>query len=838
MLKKYLDIGNQYVLGKMEDPDSMLYRMIETSKDIEKSTQLIKRIYIVLYGILALGMVNQIFALWWLKSSFVFGIGMPVFYLIGIFVSVIVFIYSTNFEYFNFWNHKKRNIITVIMYMAMTMVSILAVLFIELILPVIFLIPIGPDITTSMVVWLSRLLYALFLSVPTGFFMYELIHTINQPENWDEISAFKIRKHIDFRKDKEFKYDLNIISRMENGKYYTIKEKDRQRHMILNGVTGTGKTSSVLIPEAASDLEQKAHNEDYMKKELVKRMLTFDDVHPHKGMTDENFSMDSFWAENEEAQKFLNQLKEKAPSAGITVIAPNADFADAVYELATIRKFKVNRVDPIPLNKDTGEMKPGFTGFNPLYISPSLSPFQRRLEIFRKSRMFSDVLQALYEQSGKTDQYFTSLNRNLTTTISILILVTYPWLHDGEQPDMTAVQEVINDFSTVRQYLFALGKMEGVADNIRSEFEVNYEWLKTRRFGEYQFIVSQLAYDLMGPGSAKMEDQARGLRIIINEFLTEPLVRNVMCAKNTMDIDQALEKGEITVVNYGLELGMSIATGFGLFFCLSFNQAVLRRPGNENSRLMHFYYCDELPVLLHKDMEPIFTLFRQFKVCFVGAFQTSSQFERNDMTRYLKNVVISNVGHHIVFGNCSKDDMELYEALAGKKLTFMEQQTVSETALSLSDTSMSFSTRTTPQYENQVEGYRIRNKDFQEVTVFGVDGGDHVDPFDGKLSFLTEKQKEGNGRCHIDWSRFINEEEKEDVSFAKTFEEIHYEDTLDVGCLLKESNLSYLKNNVSDTAGTNLKNSVTNIKEKKKMSEKKSSEQPVDAYETEDWSEY
>ena len=797
MIRKFLDIGNKYVTGKIEQSDSMLHRMLAVSGDIEKSTGFIKRLYLILYGILVLGIFNQLFSVWFLRSSFV--PGMPVFYLLGIFASVLVFVYSTNFEYFNFWNRKKRNIITIVFYMTMTVISMLALVFCELILPILFLIPIGPDVTTGMVVWLARLLYSIFIAVPAGFIVYELIHAVSQPENWEEIDAFKIRKHVDLRKDKEFLYDLNIIRRMEDGKHYTIKEVDRQRHMILNGVTGTGKTSSGLVPAVASDLDKKASNEDYVKKELVKRMLTQGDIHPNQGLTDENFSIDEFWAEDKAGRDFLETLKRKAPSAGITVIAPNADFADAVYELALIRGFKVNRVDPIPFDKDTGEMKPGFKGFNPLYISPDLSPFQRKLEVFRKSRMFSDVLQSLYEQSGKTDQYFTSLNRNLTTTLSILILITYPWLHNGEQPDMTAIQGVINDFSTVREYMFALAKIVGVANDIQNEYDVTYEWLKKKKFGEYQFIVSQIAYDLMGAGRVKMEDQARGLRIIINEFLTEPLVRNVVCAKDSLDIDRCLAKGEITVVNYGLELGMSIATGFGLFFCLSFNQAVLRRPGNEKSRLLHLYYCDELPVLLHKDMEPIFTLFRQFRVCFTCAFQTSSQFDRNDMTRYLKNVVISNCGHHIIYGNCSKDDMELYEALAGKQLKFMEQETVSQTPLSSADTSMSFSTRVTPQYENRVEGYRLRNKDFQEVTVFGVDSGDHVDPFDGKLSFLTKEQKEGRGRCFIDWSRFINEEETEDVSFVKTFEQIHFENALELEGILKETELAYLKD--AETGG-------------------------------------
>ena len=138
------------------------------------------------------------------------------------------------------------------------------------------------------------------------------------------------------------------------------------------------------------------------------------------------------------------------------------------------------------------------------------------------------------------------------------------------------------------------------------------------------------------------------------------------------------------------------------------------------------------------------------------------------MTKFLKKVILSNVGHHIVYGNCAPEEMELYEQLAGKELHFVEQKTVSENAISLPDTSRSFSTRLTPTYENAVDGYKMRNKDFQEVTVFGINNGDHVDPFDGKLSFLTEEQRVGEPRCGIDWSVFVEDDRSEDAVFIKT----------------------------------------------------------------------
>lgn len=274
---------------------------------------------------------------------------------------------------------------------------------------------------------------------------------------------------------------------MEDGRPYLIKEKDRQRHMLLSGVTGTGKTSSALVPSVAQDLDHKAHNEDYIKKQLLGRILSVGDIHPTKNMGVDDFDIKYFHADTPEGQQYIDELLKKAPSAGLTVIAPNADFADAVYNLAVSRGMKVNRVDPIPANSATGEMKQGFKGFNPLYISPTLSPRQRKLEIFRKSRMFSDVLQALYDQSGKSDPYFASLNRNLTTMLTILVLVTFSKVNEkGErqQPFATDIQEIINDFSCVRKYLLALAQIVGVDDGETNETKVDAAWLAKRKFGE------------------------------------------------------------------------------------------------------------------------------------------------------------------------------------------------------------------------------------------------------------------------------------------------------------------------------------------------------------------
>jgi len=156
--------------------------------------------------------------------------------------------------------------------------------------------------------------------------------------------------------------------------------------------------------------------------------------------------------------------------------------------------------------------------YNPFSRKPGLA---EKIEIFRKARSFSDDLMRRYDEGGEYYPYFIKMNRDLTTKLAILIMVTYPWLHDGKEPDVRALQEVINDFSALRKYLYALARMEGIADDIATEDDVTYEWVKTKSFGEYRFIVEQLVKELMGDGSVQMEKKIIGLRIMINEYVKD-----------------------------------------------------------------------------------------------------------------------------------------------------------------------------------------------------------------------------------------------------------------------------------------------------------------------------
>lgn len=348
--------------------------------------------------------------------------------------------------------------------------------------------------------------------------------------------------------------------------------------------------------------------------------------------------------------------------------------------------------------------------------------------IVKRAVIFSDVMQAITDLKGKADSYFTGLNRQMIANLAILVMATVPILRK-RQATPTDLQAIINNFNLLTEYV---DKLEELDQSTK----------------QYAFIIQYIREDLLGKGRDKMEDQSRGTRNIINEFLLMPANREIFCSQNSIDFDRALANGEVTVCNYNLASGDTDAVAFGLFFLLSFNNAVLSRPGTEFTRVPHFFYVDELPVLIHPSLEKNFSLFRKFRVAMTVAIQTLDQMEKNEITKYLKGVILG-CAHIIVFGRSSLSDMEIFSALAGVHDVAEVQQSTTETAITDSSPHYSFSSREMITQKNFLEEIDIRMKDFQEVTFFTTRNGRPLPALQGIVEFLKPTDWENIKRNNI-----------------------------------------------------------------------------------------
>ena len=598
-----------------------------------------------------------------------------------------------------------------------------------IVVPLVFKIPISRDITVSMVVNLARGILTVCTLLLPFIISFTLFKTVFSRNSKDFIKDFKITKYVDLRRNKRFKYDSKYVKDIKTGRYHVIKEADRYLHTLWDGTTGTAKTSGSMSPSIVGDLNQRVYNEDYIKAQFLK-LLRSKDIEITKPFTD--FSAEYFAPVTERGKREMKKARDKARVAGITLLAPNSGLGDTIYEMAHKRGIKVNRIDP---TLDEHEHhKPGFIGFNPLYIDPNIQGLKRRIEINARACLFADVMQAVYDSGSKGDPFFSSVNRNVTTSVTILLLLTFEGFY-GRQPNPSDVQDVLNDFERARKYYDAFRKMENSED--------------------YKFILDFVGFNMLGEGRKKMEEHASGLKMLINELLINPLFKAILCAKESIDIDRALENGEVTIVNYATELGMTQAMAFGMFFAFTFNNSVVRRPGNENTRVPHFYYIDEFAMLLHPKFEQMFTYYRQFRVASGVCIQSIDQVRKNPATAYFESVLLGNTGHQMFYGRMSHVEMDIIEKLGGTMEEIVEQKTVNETALSLENTSLSYSTRETPQTVSRVNSTIARYQDFMHVYFFTVDSGTPLPPFVGKVNFVEKHEKVGLKRYKCDWSKYF-----------------------------------------------------------------------------------
>lgn len=139
---------------------------------------------------------------------------------------------------------------------------------------------------------------------------------------------------------------------------------------------------------------------------------------------------------------------------------------DHYAKLAVAKGIDPNIVDP-EYDEKTGKWKKGLKGFNPLYISPSVPEEDRQSVIAGRAVLVAEILTKLNALKGEGDPYFVGLNRTVTESIAITLLLTFLKMV-GRQPNLVDIQLCINDFNRLKPYLKEGRRGKSCLDNLLS----------------------------------------------------------------------------------------------------------------------------------------------------------------------------------------------------------------------------------------------------------------------------------------------------------------------------------------------------------------------------------
>ena len=503
-------------------------------------------------------------------------------------------------------------------------------------------------ITVSMLTqWLNKLLWVLFISVPNyanivtefpsmvkhafsaialylplttvyPFVRKRILLGINDSTEmiksiWDyqgiNLSDPTI-KHNSYTCDVSFAYDYYT------GKKAVYGETCRYRSLLVCGSSGTGKTSRIVEPMISQDIEKKFFFREASKElgftALKTNIASLTKPYSNEYLN-ENFNLNmltpTFGKETIFKTFMQKMILSSSPSTvyrniGLTYLSPDNE---SIYKMIDICKnYGVAYTILDPLEPASSKGLNPFVYDDPNKIAVTISSTLNGIKTPDRENFSEDTVIQILE--------------NLT----ILLKLIYPKMHDGVLPNMEDLLKLLNNFDLV----------EKMCEILKKDEELTEEYSMQIAFFERNFYKNSRGYENMEKYSFYISGRLENL-------LRSSKIKNILCNRhNNIDFDEALKNGEfIFVCTRRGDSGRFASTAFGIFYILSMQNAVLRRPGTEKSRIPHYLYIDEFPDYLTRDTQTIFTMYRKYCVGTTITAQSISMFGSNGVT----NVSIGDV---------------------------------------------------------------------------------------------------------------------------------------------------------------------------------------------------
>lgn len=438
--------------------------------------------------------------------------------------------------------------------------------------------------------------------------------------------------------------EIFIGSDKDHGHDVKMPEIRRFESTLVVGVSGAGKTSLIFEPWAAQDLSKKSFFRESAKTlafSALKTGIATLDAPYDNDYINKNFSLNMIAPAPSKANLFKAYLKKMIlvdngsklvyKDLGLTYMAPDFETIEKIQKVCDNYNLNYELIDPD---------NPSSIGLNPFSFD---DPVQTALSI-------STVLKGFYTDNNPDAEmaYKTNLSNQIVENLAILLKVMYPKINNGKLPNIEDMLKLLNNFELIEK----MCKILEQDPELSTKYENQINYFKKNFYAD-------------SPNKDEMEKLVSMPMAQLDTLLRYPGVKNILCnRKHNINFDDVLANGGICLVcTRRGDLGESAHKAFGLFFLLLMQFSVLRRPGNEKSRIPHFLYIDEFPDFICPATESIFTIYRKYKIATVVSAQSISQIQSKG--RNMGNTIIANCSNKIVFGNNSPEDNEWWSKEIG-----------------------------------------------------------------------------------------------------------------------------------------------------------------------------
>ena len=578
---------------------------------------------------------------------------------------------------------------------------------------------------------------AIFLPLTTVALVFKFLYKgVNDSKLWkDSIGDFGGIKLTPGSKEGTGPYscEMYVCNDKEVTRKCSIPERSRFSQFLVVGPSGTGKTTLVFEPCMARDLEKK-----YFFKQTAKEMgytaLKTGIANLNCPYTNEyinaNFSLNMLSPNSNKQGLFDTYMRKMIigksnngyvyRDLGLTSISPDYESTSHMIEVANNYNIKYNIIDP---------NNPDSMGLNPfVYDNP-----------LKAAGVFSQILKTMYQ--GVTSDVAKANIENYAIqaieNICILLKATYPIVYKDKDylPTLEDVVKILNNFDLVQNLCNTLESVPEIAE----KYHVQLSYFK-KNFYEGS------------TGRERVEEAALYASSIFESIIKYDGVKKIVCnRKNNINYDKALANGEVTFVcTRRGDLGPNVHKAFGIFFILLMQSSVLSRPGNEFTRIPHFLYIDEFPEFISKATEPIFTLYRKYRVGTTISTQTLAQL--GDVNPKYKQTITSNCANKIVFGGGDYEENVWWSKEFGNIRNWKFSQSYDTEKGEYSKTLGGIDWAWGAKFSDD----KVRSLPFKSCLFKWKNVNGAFDLCDGKIDFMEPKHKEKHQDKQYEFEKFTN----------------------------------------------------------------------------------
>ena len=412
----------------------------------------------------------------------------------------------------------------------------------------------------------------LLICVIYGVFLYQLL--IN-PSFWDSYYSWKLEPFLraQIADKREDSLDIQVCVDAETKKPVVIPEDDLTLNTMIEGPTGGGKTSQVMMT-------------------MIGQVLA-------------------------------------NPRAGGTFMEPKLSSSKQAYALAV--------ESGNPYAKFINPNDPDTDVFNPLEgEDPDLV-----------AAVNEAMLTAMF---GRQEAFF-KLNQSAIVK-NLILLLKYIKHNDLDYFDL---DEVLLDESLVINYVQSLKMRLPENEPLRSPRRRLIRWFDKEFFG---------------PNKDKIREFSLGLRVQIQNMLSNKYFTRCIIGKSTIDMDKLLADGGFMAVSTHDGLLKNLSKALGMVVTGHLQAAVERRslPVDKTDKTQqlrpHVIFIDELGTFANEEFSLFLTKVREYNVPVVVSFQQFSNLDIVD--RNLRKTVIGMCRSRIWFPDIPPEDAEWYSKLSGE----------------------------------------------------------------------------------------------------------------------------------------------------------------------------